>query len=559
METVLSCRDFHGYRPGVPDQRETMTTIPDYRVVHESFDPSMVTDSFVGDLARAINPCVECCDRHVGEGRVALNWAAASGERESLTFEELQARSAQVANLLVEHGVQPGDRVSGMLPRIPELVALILGVFRAGAVYQPLFTAFGSQAIEQRLDTSRSKVVVTDAANRPKLDGLRNRPIVMGIGTGGSDVDFESGLARQPSTFDPVMRTGDDPLLMMSTSGTTGPPKGVQVPVRALAAFNAYMRFGIDLRHDDVFWNIADPGWAYGLYYAVIGPLLLGHQTTLYDGRFSVESTVSLIEEFDVTNLAGAPTAYRMIIAAGPEAAAPMVGRLRVAASAGEPLNPAIMRWFAEHVECPVHDQYGQTECGMVLANHHGLRHEVRPGSAGFAMPGFRLGVVDEAGQALPVGSEGVLAVHREDSPLFFFDGYVGAEGRGWVGDYYLTGDTVVQNEDGSFSFVGRSDDVISSAGYRIGPFDVESILLEHEAVAESAAVGKPDEERGEIVKAFVVLHPGRTGDAALAAELTEHVRVRLGKHAFPREIAFVESLPKTPSGKIQRFILRSQ
>lgn len=536
-----------------------MTSVPDYRDVHESFDPAMVTDSFAGDLASGINACVECCDRHVGEGRVALNWAAASGERESLTFEDLQARSAQVANLLVEHGVQPGDRVSGLLPRVPELVALILGVFRAGAVYQPLFTAFGSQAIEQRLGASQAKVVVTDAANRSKLDGLEHPPVVMGIGTRRTDVDFDAGLARQRSTFEPVMRTGDDTLLMMSTSGTTGPPKGVRVPIRSLAAFSAYMQFGIDLRPDDVFWNIADPGWAYGLYYAVIGPLLLGHQTTLYDGPFSVERTVSLIEELDVTSLAGAPTAYRMMIAAGPEAAAPMRGRLRVAASAGEPLSPAIMRWFAEHVECPVHDQFGQTECGMVLANHHGLRHEVRPGSAGFAMPGFRLDVVDETGHPVPVGSEGMLAVHRGDSPLFFFDGYVGAEGQGWVGDYYLTGDTVEQNEDGSISFIGRSDDVISSAGYRIGPFDVESSLLEHAAVAESAAVGKPDEERGEIVKAFVVLQPGHTGDAALVAELTEHVRARYGKHAFPREIEFVESLPKTPSGKIQRFILRNQ
>ena len=194
----------------------------------------------------------------------------------------------------------------------------------------------------------------------------------------------------------------------------------------------------------------------------------------------------------------------------------------------------------------------------MVLANHHGLRHEVRAGSAGFAMPGFRLAVVDEAGQPVATGTEGVLAVHRGDSPLFFFDGYVGAEGQGWVGDYYLTGDTVEQADDGSISFVGRSDDVISSAGYRIGPFDVESCLLEHDAVAESAVVGKPDDQRGEIVKAFVVLHPGHDGDAELREELMTHVRDRLGKHAFPREIAFVESLPKTPSGKIQRFILRN-
>ena len=535
-----------------------MTDPPDYRNFCDVFDPAALTDAFEGDLVNDVNACIECCDRHVGDGRVALCWSNAAGERAEFTFEQLQARSAQVANLLVVHGVRPGDRVSGLLPRVPELVALILGVFRAGACYQPLFTAFGPRAIEQRLGTSKAKVVVTDAANRSKLDGLASPPIVMGIGTGNSDIDFIGGLDAQPTTFAPVMRTGDDALLMMSTSGTTGPPKGVRVPIRSLAAISAYMQFGLDLRPDDVYWNIADPGWAYGLYYAVIGPLLLGHQTTLYDGGFSVESTVATIRELGVTNLAGAPTAYRMMIAAGAEAVAPIVGQLRVAASAGEPLNPEIMRWFDEHVACPVYDQYGQTECGMVLANHHGLRHSVRPGSAGFAMPGFRLDVVDDAGRPVPSGTGGMLAVHRGDSPLFFFDGYVGAEGQGWVGDYYLTGDTVEQNEDGSISFVGRSDDVISSAGYRIGPFDVESCLLEHDAVAESAVVGKPDEQRGEIVAAYVVLHEGYAGSEPLIAELTQHVRDRLGKHAFPRDITFVESLPKTPSGKIQRFVLRN-
>ena len=536
-----------------------MSNRPDYRAFYETFDPATLSDALSGDLGTGINACVECCDRHTGDSRVALKWASESGERAEFTFEDLRARSAQVANLLVGHGVKPGDCVSGLLPRVPDLVALILGVFRAGAVYQPLFTAFGPGAIEQRLTTSQAKVIVTDTANRSKLDGLTAPPSVMVVGGSGTDIDFSASVDRQSADFQPVMRTGTDALLMMSTSGTTGPPKGVRVPIRSLVAFDAYMRFGLDVRSEDVFWNIADPGWAYGLYYAVIGPLLTGHQTTLYDGGFSVEGTVSLIDEFGVTNLAGAPTAYRMMIAAGADAMAPIAGRLRVASSAGEPLNPEIMRWFDEHLDCPVYDQYGQTECGMALANHHGLHHDVRPGSAGFALPGFTLGVVDDEGRLVPAGTEGMLAVDLSHSPLFFFDGYLGAEGEGWINGHYLTGDTVEQNDDGSISFVGRSDDVISSAGYRIGPFDVESCLLEHQAVAESAVVGKPDEQRGEIVKAFVILHPGHSADKALTAELTEHVRSRLGKHAFPREIEFVDSLPKTPSGKIQRFILRKQ
>ena len=253
----------------------------------------------------------------------------------------------------------------------------------------------------------------------------------------------------------------------------------VRVPIRSLVAFVAYMQFGLDLRPDDVFWNIADRGWAYGLYYALLGPLLMGHQTTLYDGPFTVDGTLGLVRELGVTNFAAAPTAYRMIIAAGKERAEPLADNLRVASSAAKPLNPELMKWFAENVGCNLLDHYGQTEIGMALVNHHGLDHEVRPGSAGFAMPGFELVVVDEGGRPVPPASPGLLAVHRERSPLF-------------------------------------------------------SCLIEHEAVAESAVVGKPDEQRGQIVAAFVVLRPGYPGGQALSEELTPHVRTRLGKHAYP-------------------------
>lgn len=547
-------------RPTRPKKRTVKSERRKYQAAFREFDPLDLMKRLDGDLEDAINGCVECCDRHVGANEVALSWANSAGERGTRTFEDLQARSAQVANLLFQHGVRPGDRVAGLLPRIPELVETILGVFRLGAVYQPIFTAFGPKAIEQCLNASDARVVVTDSVNRPKLNDIASNPLVICVTADapiGSDVGYAAAVDGQPDHFDPVMRQGNDALLMMSTSGTTGLPKGVQVPIRSLPAIMAYMEFGLDLQPDDVYWNIADPGWAYGLYYAVIGPLLAGHQTTLYDGPFSVRSTIDLIDEFGVTNLAGAPTAYRMIVADGDSNALPLAANLRVASSAGEPLSPETMRWFNEHVGCDLYDQYGQTEIGMVLANHHGLQHEVIAGSPGFALPGFRLDVVDDKGQPVPQGTEGTLAVHRFDSPLFFFDGYKGSEGQAWAGDYYLTGDTVEQNKNGSISFIGRSDDVISSAGFRIGPFDVESCLLEHDAVAESAAVGKPDKQLGEIVAAFVVLHPGKHGDDALRTELTQHVRNRLGTHAYPRELTFVDELPKTASGKIQRFYLR--
>ncbi|MCP4185389.1 MAG: AMP-binding protein, partial [Hyphomicrobiales bacterium] len=317
-----------------------MTKRPEYQTFYDNFDVTILTDSMRGDFSTGVNVCVECCDRYVGQNRVALEWRSESGEGHTYTFEELQVLSAKVANLLVTHGVRPGDRVAGLLPRIPELVALVLGVLRAGGIYQPLFTAFGPKAIEHRLTTSQASIVVTNPANRSKLDGIANQITVMCIDGQDGDIDFTAGISEQSETFVPVMRSGDDGFLMMATSGTTGPPKCLKVPVRGLAGIAGYMKYGLDLRTDDVFWNIADPGWAYGLYYGVIGPLLLGHQTTFYEGAFTVESTAALVQELGVTNFAGAPTAYRMIIAQGPDAAKPLAEHLRIASSAGEPLNP---------------------------------------------------------------------------------------------------------------------------------------------------------------------------------------------------------------------------
>jgi acetyl-CoA synthetase len=293
------------------------------------------------------------------------------------------------------------------------------------------------------------------------------------------------------------------------------------------------------------------------LYYAVTGPLVLGHSTVFFDGAFSAERAIDVIRRLGVTNLAGSPSAYRIIIASGTEAVAPIRGQLRVVSSAGEPLTPEIIRWFARHLEVTVHDHYGQTELGMVVANHHALDHPVHMGAAGLPVPGHRVVVLDDSGHELGPGEQGILAVDRKRSPLFWFAGY--REKPVQDEPYYLTGDTVEWNSDGSISFVGRADDVITSAGYRIGPFDVESALAEHPAVLESAVIGKPDPERTEIVKAFVVLKSGHSASAELAEELKQLVRSRLSAHAYPREIDFMAELPKTPSGKIQRFLLRKR
>jgi acetyl-CoA synthetase len=535
----------------------------DYASAVAAFRLEDVERLFQGSFTDGLNVCVECCDRHP-QTAVALEWEGLDGRRSTLTFADLKEQSARVANFLAARGTKPGDVVAAMLPRTPELVTTILGTWRAGAVYQPLFTAFGPKAVEQRLRTSNARLVVTDAANRAKFDGLPAAPPVAVVRRSEADmirpgdVDFDAELARQSAAFEPVMRRGGDLFMMMSTSGTTGQPKGVPVPLSALTSILVYMRDCIGLRAEDRFWNLADPGWAYGLYYAVIGPLLMGHATTLYEGPFTVETTYRIIDTHRITNLAGAPTAFRLMIAAGPEAAAKVKGRLRAINSAGEPLNPEIVRWCAEHLAAPIHDHYGQTENGIMVANHHRLRHSVKPGSAGFPVPGFRIVVLDEASNELPPNVPGVLAVDMARSPLMWFTGYWQQETPAIGGGYYRTGDTVELEPDGRFSFIGRSDDVITSAGYRIGPFDVESALIEHPAVVESAVVGKPDAERTEIVKAFVVLKPGAEPSNALAEELSQFVKQRLSAHAYPREVEFVAQLPKTPSGKLQRFILRS-
>ncbi len=511
-----------------------------------------------GDLS-ALNACVECCDRHVGSDRLALRWVNRDGESQGYTFDALCAQAARFANVLKAQGVQAGDRVAGLMPRTPELLVTILATWRLGAVYQPLFTAFGPKAIEHRLEQSAAKVVVTDSQNRTKLDEVQGCPTIISVQARAGELDFHTSLASAAEHCPPVMRTGDDPFLLMFTSGTTGPAKPLEVPLRAIVAFQGYMRNAIDLRPEDNFWNLADPGWAYGLYYAVTGPLSLGHATTFYDGPFSVESCARVIDQLGITNLAGSPTAYRLLIAAGSEFSAPIKGRLRVVSSAGEPLNPEVIRWFADELGVTIHDHYGQTELGMVLCNHHGLEHPVHLGSAGFAIPGHRIVVLDEQGAELPAGQPGILAVDREQSPLCWFGGYHGVPTKAFVGKYYLSGDTVELNADGSISFVGRSDDVITTSGYRVGPFDVESALIEHPAVIEAAVVGKPDPERTELIKAFVVLAKGVQGTAELEETLRQHVRKRLYAHAYPREIEFVSELPKTPSGKLQRFILRNQ
>ena len=546
-------------------------TIKSYNDYYHNFDmDTLLTEIFGEHLDDRLNAYMACCGRHVRDGRgdnIALVHEDTAGNVTRMSFAELDKASAQVANLLLSYGVQAGDQVATMLPRTPELLTIVLATWRIGAVYQPLFTAFGYDSIKYRMDKANTKVVFTNQENRGKFDDLAKQTKMVLIGSkvdaqSWGDDNYAQMMAQQPQTLEPVLLDTDAPFLQMFTSGTVGKSKGVSVPLSALSAFYLYMRYAIDLRADDNYWNMADPGWAYGLYYAITGPLLMGVTTYFNEAGFDAANTRDFMVRHKITNLASSPTAFRMMKSSGvfesahDDANAKL--SLRCANSAGETLNTEVVSWVETYLNCKVLDQYGQTETGMTCCEHHALEHKRPVGSMGVALPGHTLVVLDDDMQVLPDGEQGQLAVVVSQSPTFYFRGYSWNEKDAFTDDYYLTGDVVERHSDGSYWFSGRDDDIIITAGYRVGPTDVENTVLEHEAVAESAAVGVPDEVRGHTIKSYVVLKDGIVGTDEIAKEIQDLVRKRLSTHAYPREVEFVAALPKTPSGKIQRFLLRS-
>jgi acetyl-CoA synthetase len=482
------------------------------------------------------------CDRH-DPGAVAFTFVEPDLSSRDVTFGELADLSARFAAMLAERGIGAGDGVAVLMGKRIELVVTVLALWRLGAVHVPLFTAFAAPAIQMRVQASRARLIITEPSQRAKAEAL---PDVTVIEVG---PELDAAIARSQPLPAPAVIGADGPLIHLFTSGTTGRPKAVPVPVKALASFTAYLHYGLDVRADDVFWNAADPGWAYGLYYGVVGPLVTGRRNLLFNAGFTADSTAAVLTRFEVTNFAGAPTVYRAL-----SKAASVAGiNLRRASSAGEPLTPDVAQWSVQALGVEVRDQYGQTEQGMVIVNgwHDDVRRPVKPGSMGRPLPGFAAGVVDDA-----------IALDVPNSPLMWFTGYVEdaertAERFTPDGRWYLTGDTGRVDEDGDFFFTARDDDVIIMAGYRIGPFDVESVLINHPDVVDVAVVGRPDEIRGEVVEAFVVLREGVIGSDELAADLQQLVRDGYSAHAYPRQVHFVQELPKTPSGKIQRYILR--
>ncbi|MBD5634853.1 MAG: AMP-binding protein [Candidatus Eremiobacteraeota bacterium] len=525
-------------------------------------------DRRVGDLIAEYNAKHLCladalCDRHPADS-VAFTIVEDDLTSRDLTYAELADRSRRLASALVALGVGPGDRVATLMTKSADLVVTMLAIWRCGAVYVPLFTAFAAPAVAMRLDASDARVVVVDAGQRHKLGDTTRRVLVAGGGGRSDDIDFEATIAAHEPQRRPQRLGGEAPFVRLFTSGTTGDPKAVVIRARALAAMVAYQEFGLDVRPSDVFWNAADPGWAYGLYYAIVAPLATGTRSLLLHAAFSADLTYRVLARFAVTNFAAAPTVYRAL--RNDAAARPQTLALRACSSAGEPLGADLVTWARETLGVPVYDQYGQTELGMAVVNAHppALEAPLKPGSMGRAMPGWSVTVLEQDGDAVAAPGElGRVAVVLHESPLMWFEEYANAPERTAErfldGRYYLTGDAGSMDREGYVFFSSRDADVIIMAGYRIGPFEIESVLQTHPAVAETAVIGVPDALRGEVVEAFVVLRPGFEASPALTEELQRHVKEGFAAHAYPRTVHFTSELPKTPSGKLQRFLLRAE
>ncbi len=521
------------------------------------------------DPAERFNLAHEAVDRHSKDPKkVALFYISAEGEEEKYTYRDLQHLTSKFANVLKKLGVDKGDRVARMLPRCPENFMTFLGTWKTGAVDVPLYTAFGPEAIEYRVKDSQAKVLVTDAENRSKLEkisgGLPGVEIIVlseqqGLGIHRGDLSFHHEVSNASREFETVETTAEDLAVIQYTSGTTGPPKGAKLSHGGIICLLPYPKYCLALKEDDMFWSFADPGWAYGLLTTGTAVLAMGGSLLVYGGRFDAKAWYEIMERYEVTNFTAAPTAYRTIIAAGDDLPKQYKLKVRRFSSGGEYLNPEASLWCQKHFGASISDQYGVTETGMNLGNFPFMKEKL--GSMGKPCPGFELTIMDEEGTELPTGQTGLIAVRRHKYLLG--QGYWNEpekwEARFLKGEWFNTGDLAAKDEDGYYFFKGREDDVISSAGFRIGPAEVEGTLLEHPGVAEAAVVGKSDPQRGELIKAFIVLKAGFEPSSDLAKELQNLVRDRYSKHAYPREIEFLRELPKTESGKIMRRELRQR
>ncbi len=529
--------------------------------------------------ARGLNIAHEAVDRHVTGPRrnhLALRWLGKRGDVRDFTYADLLQLTNRFANVIRRLGAAKGERVFVLAGRIPELYISALGSLKNGNVFCPLFSAFGPEPIQQRIGIGDGRVLVTTVALykrkvaelRASLPGLQH---VLLIGSPDEiraipeTCDLQKLMAEVDGHFEIPPTDPQDLALLHFTSGTTGKPKGAMHVHEAVVAHHATGRFALDFHPDDIFWCTADPGWVTGTSYGIISPLTHGITSIIDEAEFDAERWYALLQNQKVTIWYTAPTAVRMMMRAGMDAIRKYdLGRLRFIASVGEPLNPEAVVWGQQAFGLPIHDNWWQTETGgIMIANYAAM--DIRPGSMGRPLPGIEAAIVrrpnDEALTTVTEpGVEGELAL-RPGWPSMF-RGYLHEEERYrkcFVGGWYLTGDLAKRDADGYFWFIGRADDVIKSSGHLIGPFEVESTLMEHPAVAEAGVIGKPDPVAGDVVKAFVSLKPPYSSSEQLRSELLGFARKRLGAVVAPKEIEFVASVPKTRSGKIMRRLLKAR
>ena len=547
----------------------------DYEATRASFDWTSVESEIDWLPDGGLNLAYEAIDRHVVHGKgdkPAMIWEGKNGESETYSYDDMRRETNKFANVLAGLGVEKGDRVFTFMERIPEIYFTVFGTLKAGCVIGPLFSAFGPDPVRDRMENSGARVLVTQPELRkkvesiiPQLPALEHIIVVNKNGRSseplaGGDLDYYELMGDASDEFGPIATTRDDYSIMHYTSGTTGKPKGAVHRHNAVIQHYLTGKWCLDLHPDDIYWCTADPGWVTGTSYGMSAPWTNGVTQIIYEGGFSARKWYQILQDYKVTVWYTAPTAIRMLMKSGSELPRTYdLSGLRFAASVGEPLNPEAVEWGVHAVGMPFHDNWWQTETGgIMIANYASV--DIRPGSMGKPLPGIEPGIIDADGNEKPVGQEGNLAVRTPWPSMFqtYWEQQERYDSR-FVKGWYLTGDEAVKDADGYYWFIGRSDDVINTAGHLVGPFEVESALIEHPAVAEAGVIGKPDPIAMEVVKAFVSLKEGYEPSAALRRELMGFAREKLAAAVAPREIEIIPSLPKTRSGKIMRRLLKAR
>ncbi|HGH7180925.1 acetate--CoA ligase [Bacillus cereus] len=543
--------------------------LPNYEEAYANFNWEEVNKNFTWNETGRVNMAYEAIDKHAKSDRknkVALYYQDGS-RKEKYTFKEMKDFSNKAGNVLKNYGdVEKGDRVFIFMPRSPELYFSLLGAVKLGAIVGPLFEAFMEGAVRDRLEDSEAKVLITtpELLERVPLNDLPALKTVFLVGDnveeGGKTVAFNPLFEQASKELHIEWLGREDGLILHYTSGSTGKPKGVLHAQNAMVQHYQTAKWVLDLKEDDVYWCTADPGWVTGTAYGIFAPWLVGASNVVLGGRFSPEAWYEALQDYGVTVWYSAPTAFRMLMGAGQDAIKKYdLSQVRHVLSVGEPLNPEVIRWGMNAFGLRIHDTWWMTETGgQVICNYPCM--EIRPGSMGKPIPGVKAAIVDNEGNEVPPYTMGNLAIAKGWPSMMraVWNNPQKYESYFMPGDWYVSGDSAYMDEDGYFWFQGRIDDVIMTSGERVGPFEVESKLIEHAAVAEAGVIGIPDPVRGEIIKAFIALRAGYEPSEELKEEIRQFVKKGLAAHAAPRQIEFKDKLPKTRSGKIMRRVLKA-